>query len=155
MNCSKCGNKINEDMKFCNKCGNKISEGNTQEENINNEKIKVNVADVVNKKSVANSTNRVAYIANAWALQIRNRGTTFAIIIGIIYFFMAMDAFSNINDSSVDVFFSTFGMGLLYAIIIVAVFNTTAFIIRMGAEVIQLLDDIKKNNAKEKSSNEI
>ncbi len=43
-----------------------------------------------------------------------------------------------------DSIFLTFGSGILYSIVIVMIFNTTAFIIRMGAEVIQLLEDIKR-----------
>lgn len=146
MYCNKCGNKVEDGMMFCNKCGHKIGEDVLKTTNIKNAKIKVNVADVVNKKSVLNSTNKVAYIANAWALKIKNRGITLGTFVGIIFFIIAIvSSVSNYSDElSAGVFFSTAGMGLLYAVIIIAVFNTTAFIIRMGAEIIQLLDDIKK-----------
>ena len=148
MYCNKCGNKVEDGMMFCNKCGHKIGEDVLKTNNIKNAKIKVNIADVVNKKSVLNSTNKVAYIANAWALKIKNRGITLGTIVGIIFFIIAISSASSVSyysgESSAGVFFSTAGMGLLYAVIIIAVFNTTAFIIRMGAEIIQLLDDIKK-----------
>lgn len=143
MICYKCGTKITENEKFCSNCGKKIEDSSvntdTKQES---KKIKFKVSDVVNKENVLKSTNRVAYIANGWAVQVRKRGENLAIIISIIYFLIACANIPYDGDGT-GFFFSTFGTGLLYAIIVVITFNTTAFIIRMGAEVIQLLDDIK------------
>lgn len=151
MNCKKCGNELEEGEKFCGKCGSpqvtENTDNNTSKQK-SKSKIKFSVAEVINKSDVISSSNRVAYIAKGWALQVRNRGQNLAIIIGIIYFFIAIASSSNIpynsSESAFWVFISTFGIGLIYCAIIIMVFNTIAFIIRMGAEVIQLLDDIKK-----------
>ncbi len=147
MFCNKCGTEITENEKFCSKCGKKIEEITCQEETkkTKSKRIKFKVSDVVNKENVLNSTNKVAYIANGWALQVRNRGIDFAIILAIIYFIIACVVSSNVSyyEDETEIFLSTFGTGLLYSIIVVLVFNTTAFIIRMGGEIIQLLDDIK------------
>lgn len=144
MKCSECGNELKENMMFCNKCGAKIGEKKNKKENAR--KIKFKVSDVVNQSNVLNATNKVAYIANGWALQVKKRGENLAIIVGVIYFIMACmglgDALSY-SDSAGSVFFTTFIMGVIYCVAIVMVFNTVAFIIRMGAEVIQLLEDIK------------
>ena len=146
MYCNECGTKLAEGEKFCSNCGKKNEEEyvntDTKQEN---KKIKFKVSDVVNKENVLKSTNRVAYIANGWALQVRRRGIDFAIILAIIYFIIACVASSNVPyyEDETEIFFSPFGTGLLYSIIVAITFNTVAFIIRMGAEVIQLLDDIK------------
>lgn len=141
MICYKCGTKITENEKFCSNCGRAVEEKTSK----NSKNIKFRVSDVVNKENVLKSTNRVAYIANGWAVQVRNRGENLAIIISIIYFIVAFVVSNNVPyyENEVEVFFSTFGMGLLYSIIVAITFNTVAFIIRMGAEIIQLLDDIK------------
>ena len=143
MFCNKCGTEITENEKFCSKCGKKIEEITNQEDTdkTKSKKIKFKVDDVVNKESVLNSTNKVAYIANAWALQIKNRGIDFAGIVAIISFFASIVYAS--NEESALAFFVVFGISLLVSFIIVMIFNTMAFIVRMGAEVIQLLDDIK------------
>lgn len=146
MYCNECGAELIKGENFCSNCGKKIESEyvntNTKQEN---KKIKFKVSDVVNKENVLNSTNKVAYIANGWALQVRNRGIDFAIILAIIYFIIACVASSNVPyyEDGTGIFLSTFGTGLLYSIIVALVFNTTAFIIRMGGEIIQLLDDIK------------
>lgn len=142
MYCRKCGNELVEGVTFCNKCGTKID--SSEKSSNNKQNIKFKVSDVVNKDSVIDATNRVAYIANGWALQVRKRGVDIAIIVGIIYFIMGTVALSE-SSGGVGAFFTTFGIGLLYAFCIVMVFNTTAFIIRMAGEIIQLLDDIKNN----------
>jgi len=143
MYCNKCGTEIEDEEKFCSNCGRAVEECTR----VNNRKIKFKVGDVVNKENVLNATNKVAYIANGWAVQVKNRGENLAIIISMIYFIIAMSSASEIpygsNESSGMVFLTTFGIGILYSIITVMVFNTIAFVIRMGAEVIQLLDDIK------------
>ena len=144
MYCNKCGTEIEEKERFCSNCGKSVEEIIK-----NNKKIKFRVADVVNKQNVLNSTNKVAYIANGWAVQVRNRGGNLAIIIGIIYFIIAISLASEVpyysTESSGSVFLSTFGIGILYSVLTYVIFNTVAFVIRMGAEVIQLLDDIKTN----------
>jgi len=151
MYCNKCGTEIEEKEKFCSNCGKSVKEcteiGQEEGTHINNRKIKFKVSDVVNRENVLNSTNKVAYIANGWALRVRNRGIDLAVITVIIFFIVACISSSDIpygsNESSEGVFLSTFGIGILYSIITVMVFNTVAFVIRMGAEIIQLLDDIK------------
>lgn len=114
----------------------------------NKENFKFRVSDIINRKDLLNSTNHVSYITKGWAFKVRNRGINIAIIIAIIYFIIAISNSTSINVynsnvSSAGIFFSTFGMGLLYAVIIAIIFNTVAFIIRMIAEIIQLLQDIK------------
>lgn len=143
MYCNECGTKLAEGEKFCSNCGKKIEENTSQEETnkTKSKKIKFRVDDVVNKENVLNSTNKVAYIANGWALQIRNRGIDFASILAIISFFFSI-AYAS-NEESALAFFVVFGASLLVSFIIVMIFNTIAFMVRMGAEVIQLLDDIK------------
>ena len=151
MKCENCGNELTDEMQFCNNCGAKISNVNNEEKKEEEKKlpkkIKINVMDVINRKDTLNTTNKVAYIAKGWALQVRNRGQNLAIIVALIYFVVGIVASSNIpynsSVSGFQVFISQFGRGILYAILIVMIFNTTAFVIRMGAEVIQLLDDIK------------
>lgn len=138
MFCKECGNEIKEGLKICENCGSKVVNLENKEGHDNKKKIRFKVADVVNTESVLKSTNRVAYIANGWALKVRKRGENISIIIVIVSFFIAM----GISDG--DRFFSIFGSGVLYSIITAMVFNTVAFIIRMGAEVIQLLEDIKQ-----------
>ena len=138
----KCGKEIKEGLKFCENCGSKVVNLESKNGREHKGKIRFKVADVVNAESVLKSTNKVAYVANGWALQVRKRGIDIAVIIGIIFFFIAMEASD--GNMGETVFFSTFGSGILYSIVIVMIFNTTAFIIRMGAEVIQLLEDIKR-----------
>ena len=145
MFCNKCGNELEEDMSFCNKCGAKVSNVVSKESFKTNE-IKYKVSDVVNKQSVLNSTNKVAYIANGWALKIKDRGIAIAVIIIVITFLVGAANSQYVNSG--EAFLAIFGAGLLSAFIIVMSFNTTAFIIRMGAEVIQLLDDIKNGRKK-------
>lgn len=137
MYCRECGKELKEGKTVCENCGKKVENNDKA-----NRKIKFKVADVVNADSVLASTNRVAYIANGWALQVRKRGENIAIIIVIVFFFIAM----GISDGEFETaeFLSTFGSGVLYSIITAMVFNTVSFIIRMGAEVIQLLEDIKQ-----------
>lgn len=139
MKCPRCGNEMEEIMQGGFSCP------NCKQNNNEKKKIKIELTDVINKESTLNATNKVAYIANGWALQIKNRGTNFAIIIVLIFFILAIFAVNNASYDDDGVFFSTFGMGILYAVLVVMIFNTVAFIIRMGAEIIQLLDDIKKS----------
>ena len=141
MYCRRCGSKLNDEIEFCNKCGTKVKSNVRNVKSNTTNEIKYKVSDVVNRESVLSSTNKVAYIANGWALKIKDRGITVAIIIVAISFFVGIA--NATYPSSLETFISIFGGGLLSAFIIVMCFNTTAFIIRMGAEVIQLLDDIK------------
>lgn len=143
MFCKECGNEIKEGLKVCENCGSEVTNFEGKKGYKHKKKIRFKVSDVVNAESVLKSTNKVAYIANGWALQVRKRGADIAVIIGIIFFFIAME----VSDGNIGetVFLSMFGSGILYSIAIVIIFNTTAFIIRMGAEVIQLLEDIKQN----------
>ena len=141
MYCRKCGTKLSEDMEFCKKCGTKVKKDEDDEQIPSKKEIKYSASDVVNSESVLNSTNRVAYIANGWALKIRDRGITFAVIVAVITFFAGIA--NETSTSSTGTFLEIFIPGLIGAFLIFLSFNTTAFIIRMGAEVIQLLDDIK------------
>lgn len=146
MYCGKCGNELKEGELFCGKCGYSEKEENADKK-ISEKKykrIKIDVMEVINSKDVLNTKNKVAYIAKGWALQVKNRGQNFAIIAFIIYFIIGIAIQSNagsIDDTQYWLMYSAYG--LLVAIIIIAIFNTTAFIIRMGAEVIELLNDIK------------
>lgn len=133
MYCKECGKELKQEEKVCENCGRKVENNDKAKKKIN-----FKVADVVNANNVLASTNRVAYIANGWALKVRKRGENISIIIVIVSFFIAI----GISDG--DKFLSIFGSGVLYSIITAMVFNTVAFIIRMGAEAIQLLEDIKQ-----------
>ncbi len=143
--CSKCGNELEDDMIFCNKCGNELKKeesnaDNKQEEK--NNKSRLRIADVINEKNVGKSTNKVAAIANKWALSVRNRGTVFAVIAFLICFCPGVAMISDSYGESSEGMLIILG-GFIAVFIITAIFNTIAFIIRMGAEIIQLLDDIK------------
>ena len=144
--CRKCGNELKDDMIFCNKCGTKYvvdSKVNSFQPS-KERRMRFKVSDVVNEKNVYQSTNRVAFIANGWALKVRNRGILVSSIIIIISFIlMVVQASESVASNGDDTSLLTLGMGLLYAFIAYVSFNTLAFIIRMGAEIIQLLDDIK------------
>lgn len=156
MYCSKCGNELEEGMIFCNKCGNNNQEDNKNEDNGKREeknnsssKIKFSIADVVNSKDVQASSNRVAYIAKGWALQVRNRGENLAIIAVVLYVIMGIIIQSNASyQDSTPYWLLYIGYAVIAFIVVRMVFNTIAFIIRMGAEIIQLLDDIKMQKGK-------
>lgn len=171
MYCNKCGNKLKEGMNFCNKCGNDNQEDeqlvnlinrlenektgengkneDKEEKNTGNSKIKFNISDVVNSKDVQASSNRVAYIAKGWALQVRNRGENLAIIAVVLYVIMGIIIQSNASyQDSTPYWLLYIGYAVIAFIVIRMVFNTIAFIIRMGAEIIQLLDDIKMQKGK-------
>lgn len=138
MKCSKCGNEIQEDEKFCGVCGAK-------------QKLKFDINEVVNSQDMKSSSNKVAYIAKGWALQVKKRGDNFAIIAVIICIIMgiAMQANSVYNDNTPYILFYIF-YAVISFIIIEMFFNTVAFVIRMGAEIIQLLEDIKTKEQNEK-----
>lgn len=153
--CSYCGALLNGTEIKCPNCNKDLDRENVNNNTSNQktkskQKIKFSVAEVINKSDVINSGNRVAYIAKVWALQVRNRGKIFAIIFAII---SAIYGFILQGDASyydnVPYWLLGILLGIVIGFIIVAVFNTIAFIIRMGAEVIQLLDDIKKQKGSE------
>lgn len=145
MKCSKCGKEVNKEWKFCNYCGEEINNKEQKKQDVNN--VKIDIGEVINSKEVANSTNKVAYIAKGWSLQVKNRGVTFAVLAFIVYFIYGIILQSNSSYMDYTEYWLLYLFyGIIAYIIIRAVFNTTAFIIRMGAEVIQLLDDIKNNN---------
>lgn len=152
MYCNKCGKELEEGMVYCNKCGAKLGEvGNEEnkERNTSSPKIKFRISDVINSKDVQASSNRVAYIAKGWALQVRNRGENLAIIAVIIYVIIGFVIQSNVSyQDSTPYWLLYIGYAVIAFIVIRMVFNTIAFIIRMGAEIIQLLDDIKMKEGK-------
>lgn len=147
MYCEKCGSKLEEVVKgklTCPKCGNSQEETKSNNGESKKKRIKVDIGDVINTNDVLSATNKVAYIAKGWALQVRNRGQNFAILafIGyLIWGFILQGNASYMDDAPYWLIYAIYG--IIAAVIIIAIFNTTAFIIRMGAEVIQLLDDIK------------
>ena len=144
MFCRKCGKKISDDTEYCEKCGAKVvnvTESSTEKTSKDMKKIRYSISDVVNKESVLNSTNKVACLAKGWALRVERTGTVLAVIIMIVAVCLGIN--SENSPSSGYTFFEYFIYGLISAFVVMASFNTIAFIIRMGAEVIQLLDDIK------------
>ena len=142
MYCSKCGNDIKDGDEVCSNCGKPVDD--QEEKKVENKyrRIKIRVGEVINKNAVLNSTNKVAYIANGWALQVKNRGEFFGILTFIIFFFIGVATQSSIGGNTQFWIIYTIA-GIIAMLIIIAIFNTIAFVIRMGAEVIQLLDDIK------------
>lgn len=146
LKCPKCGKKIENEWKFCNYCGESLNRKEEKKQHVNTaNKVKVDIGEVINTEEVTSSTNKVAYIAKGWSLQVKNRGVTFAVLAFVIYFIMGivMQSNSSYRDSTAYWLIYMF-YGVIAYIIIRAIFNTTAFIIRMGAEVIQLLEDIKR-----------
>ncbi len=157
MICRKCGNELEEGEKFCGKCGTKqVLESanyyavNEVEKKKKRKKAKFSLLEVINRDDLDETTNKVAYIAKCWALKVWNRGQNFGILAFIIYL-----VYGFILQSNTDYYDKTqywliyFVYGIIAMLIIIAVFNTTAFVIRMGAEAIQLLNDIKEKKGSE------
>ena len=129
MKCKKCGNELSDGMTFCNKCGTPVNNDVSNKNSFsNNEKISINDVFDIDKTS-----NRIALIAKKWALQMKKRGETLGILVFILMFIIAISTYS----------FEYLIYGVITLLVCIFWFRTIGFIIRMGAEVIQLLDDIK------------
>ena len=155
MFCNKCGNEISEGEKFCRKCGAEAVDTNKEtinnnynSSNENNKKPKIKIDNVINSNDLVHTRNETAYTAKAWALQVKNRGQNLGILALVIYIIIGFVVTGNATYLDTTPYWLLYTVyGIVTMIVIIAIFNTIAFIIRMGAEVIQLLDDIKNKRS--------
>lgn len=147
MYCGNCGKKVEAQEGIKNVISETVQK--TRDEKIEQggktKKLKFNIGEVINRKDLeVSTTNKVAYIAKGWAIQVKDRGSTFAIIALFICVLLGITLQSNSGTYDDTQYWLIYGAyGIIAFFVILAVFNTVAFIIRMGAEIIQLLDDIK------------
>lgn len=111
--CNSCGTKLNEDAEYCNNCGAKYEK----------------------KKR-----NSVAVEAYKWSNRVSLKGIIIGTLICIVLIIGGTVSGATGDESA---FFESLIYGIILCYIIASIYSTIAFIIKMAAEAIQLLDDIK------------
>lgn len=167
MYCNNCGNKLENGIRFCNKCGNKMSdkdndeligfieklEGNqtnkthtNENKNIQSENINSNVKveEIANERCARNYTNEVAKKSIYWAIKVKNRGFIFAVL--MLFSCIGWGIYSAATlPTSIGGW--AFIVSLITSIIlfctITAIFYSISFFIRIGSEIIRLLENEK------------